>query len=66
VNDVYTDYLGMNKPNQLTLQQVNNLKQKNKGAPIATEKVTIDSKGIYSKDFNINENDVLLLTFVKQ
>jgi xylan 1,4-beta-xylosidase len=66
VNDVYTDYLGMNKPNQLTLQQVNTLKQKNKGAPIATEKVTVDAKGMFSKDFSINENDVVLLNFVKQ
>ncbi|WP_281238216.1 GH39 family glycosyl hydrolase [Flavobacterium praedii] len=66
VNDVFTDYLGMNKPKQLTLQQVNSLKQKNNGAPIAIEKVTIDSKGIYSKDFKINENDVLLLNFIKQ
>ena len=56
----------MNKPNQLTLQQVNTLKQKNNDALIATEKVTVDSKGMYSKDFNINENDVLLLNFVKQ
>ncbi|QKJ62222.1 glycoside hydrolase [Flavobacterium sp. M31R6] len=66
VNDVFTDYLGMNKPNQLNLQQVNTLKQQNNGAPIATEKVTIDSKGMYSKEFNINENDVLLLNFIKQ
>ncbi|WP_291103741.1 MULTISPECIES: GH39 family glycosyl hydrolase [unclassified Flavobacterium] len=66
VNDVYTDYLAMNKPNQLNLQQVNNLKQLNNGSPIATEKVTIDSKGIYSKDFKINENDVVLFNFVKQ
>ena len=51
VNDVFTDYLGMNKPNQLTKQQVNTLKEKNNGTPIATEKVTIDSKGIYSKGF---------------
>jgi len=63
---VYTDYLAMNKPNQLNLQQVNNLKQLNNGSPIATEKVTIDSKGIYSKDFKINENDVVLFNFVKQ
>jgi xylan 1,4-beta-xylosidase len=55
----------MNKPNQLTKQQVNILKNKNNGAPIVTETVTIDSKGIYSKDFKINENDVLLLNFVK-
>jgi xylan 1,4-beta-xylosidase len=66
VNDVFTDYLGMNKPNQLTKQQVNTLKEKNKGTPITTESVTIDAKGIYSKNFNINENDVLLLNFVKQ
>jgi xylan 1,4-beta-xylosidase len=66
VNDVFTDYLGMNKPNQLTKQQVNTLKEKNKGSIISTEIVTIDSKGIYNKDFNINENDVLLLNFVKQ
>ena len=30
------------------------------------QKVTIDSKGMYSKEFNINENDVLLLNFIKQ
>ncbi|WP_264565808.1 GH39 family glycosyl hydrolase [Flavobacterium sp. N3904] len=66
VNDVFTDYLGMNKPNRLTLQQVNTLKQKNNGDPISTETVKIDSKGIYSKDFKINENDVLLLNFIKQ
>lgn len=66
VNDVFTDYLGMNKPNQFTKQQVNRLKEKNNGAPIATEMVTIDAKGIFSKDFKMNENDVLLLNFVKQ
>ena len=66
VNDVFTDYLGLNKPNQLTKQQVNTLKEKNNGAPIATETVTVDSNGIYKKDFPINENDVLLLNFIKQ
>ncbi|MBW4359247.1 GH39 family glycosyl hydrolase [Flavobacterium taihuense] len=65
-NDVFTDYLGMNKPNQLNLQQVSTLKQRNNGSPIVTENITIDSKGMYSKEFNINENDVLLLNFVKQ
>ena len=66
VNDVFTDYLGMNKPNQLTKQQVNTLKEKNNGAPIATETVIVDANGIYKKDFKINENDVLLLNFIKQ
>ncbi|MGQ7944305.1 GH39 family glycosyl hydrolase [Flavobacterium sp. WC2509] len=66
VNDVYTDYLGMNKPHALSSQQVNTLKQKNNGAPIATEKITIDAKGNYSKDISIHENDVLFLNFVRQ
>ena len=66
VNDVFTDYLGMNKPNQLTKQQVNTLKEKNNGAPISTETVKVDANGIYKKDFKINENDVLLLNFIKQ
>ena len=66
VNDVFTDYLGMNSPNQLSKQQVNTLKQQNNGAPILTQKVIIDSKGAYSKEFNSNENDVFLLNFVKQ
>jgi xylan 1,4-beta-xylosidase len=66
VNDVFTDYLGMNKPSQLTKQQVNTLKEQNNGAPIVTETVTIDAYGIYKKNFKMNENDVLLLNFVKQ
>lgn len=66
VNDVFTDYLGMNKPSQLTKQQVNTLKEKNNGDPIATETVAIDANGMYKKDFKMNENDVLLLNFIKQ
>jgi len=65
VNDVYSDYLAMGKPNQLTKQQVNMLKQQNNGAPIISETLKIDSKGIYVKDINMNENDVFLLNFVK-
>lgn len=66
VNDVFTDYLAMNKPKQLTKEQVNTLKNKNNGAAIATEMITIDATGTYKKDFKINENDVVLLNFVKQ
>ncbi|MNL44543.1 hypothetical protein D3C87_1671250 [compost metagenome] len=66
MNDVFTDYLGINKPNQLTKQQVSTFKEKNNGTPIAIETVTIDAKGMYSKEFKINENDVVLLNFVKQ
>ncbi len=65
VNDAYTDYLAMGKPRQLTKQQVNALKEKNNGNPIATEIITIGSDGSYNKDFDINENDVVLMNLVR-
>jgi xylan 1,4-beta-xylosidase len=65
VNDAYADYLALGKPSQLTREQVKNIKAKNNGALIASEKVTIDSKGTFSKDYKINENDVVLFNFVK-
>ena len=65
-NDVYADYVAMGKPNQLTREQVETLKKLNDGSPFATQKITIDSNGTYSKDFDINENDVYLLNLVKQ
>jgi xylan 1,4-beta-xylosidase len=65
VNDVYADYLAMGRPSQLTKQQVETLKKLNDGSPIATEKITISSQGIFIKDFNINENDVFFFNLVK-
>lgn len=65
VNDVYTDYLGMNKPNQLTKQQVDILKKHNNGVPISSEIISINSDGNFNKNFPINENDVVLINFVK-
>jgi xylan 1,4-beta-xylosidase len=66
VNDAYTSYLGMGKPNQLTRQQVQTLKQENDGSPVATETIQIKSDQKFTKDIEIRENDVFLLSFVKQ
>jgi xylan 1,4-beta-xylosidase len=66
VNDPFTTYLSMNKPNQLTKQQVNTIKEKNNGSPVAIETATIDAKGTYTKNININENDVYMLNFIKE
>ncbi|KQB43752.1 Beta-xylosidase [Flavobacterium daejeonense] len=65
VNDAYTDYLAMGKPSQLSKQQVNVLKEKNNGDPVFTEILTIDSDGKYNKDFQIKENDVVLVNLIK-
>lgn len=64
-NDAYTDYLGLNKPSQLSLQQVNLLKKNNNGEPIASEKIKVDENGLLVKDFNIRENDVVLVLISK-
>lgn len=65
-NDVFTDYLDMNQPKQLTAQQVDTLKKNNNGAPIATATVSVDAKGILMRDFDLHENDVFLLKLVKR
>ena len=65
-NDVFTDYLAMNQPKQLTVQQVDTLKKNNNGAPIATATVSVDAKGILTRDFDLHENDVFLLKLVKR
>jgi len=66
VNDPYSTYLSMGRPNQLTVQQVNTIKQLNNGSPISTETVIINSKGIFMKEISINENDVFLFNLVKK
>lgn len=66
VNDAYTAYIGMNKPSQLSLEQVKELKEVSNGNPITTEKVVIDSKGNFTKEIKVNENDVFLLNLKKQ
>ncbi|MBK0369414.1 GH39 family glycosyl hydrolase [Flavobacterium agrisoli] len=66
INDSYADYLAMGRPSQLSIEQVKSIKQKNNGAPVSTEKITIDASGFFSKSYKINENDVVMLNFVKQ
>nr|WP_315258084.1 glycoside hydrolase [uncultured Flavobacterium sp.] len=66
VNDAFADYLMMGKPSQLTIEQVKSIKKNNNGEPIATEKVSIDGTGKYSRSYKINENDVVFFNFIKQ
>lgn len=65
-NDACTDYYLMNRPAQLTVQQVNEIKQKNDGSPVSSEIIKISSKGSFSRDIPMRENDVFMLNFVKQ
>ena len=65
-HDVYADYLAMKSPKQLSKEQVKLLKEKNNDCLISTEKIKIDSKGIFNREIAINENDVYMFRFVKQ
>lgn len=65
VNDPYTDYIKLNKPEQLTKQQVNVIKKLNDGSPVSKDIIKINSSGIFIKEFNIRENDVYLLNLIR-
>jgi len=66
VNDPYTTYFDMGRPNQLTREQVQKIKELNNGSPISIEKIEV-KKGIpVIKEIKIRENDVFLITLTKQ
>ena len=65
VNDPYTTYLSLGKPNQLTRQQVNFIKETNDGSPVSYDVIQVNSSGSFIKEFAMRENDVFLLDLVK-
>jgi xylan 1,4-beta-xylosidase len=56
----------MNKPKQLTKQQVEQIKKLNDGFPVSTEKVNVKANITFSKELDIRENDVFLINMIKQ
>jgi xylan 1,4-beta-xylosidase len=65
VNDAYTSYFDLGRPNQLTWQQVEQIKKINSGTPVAAEIVKVSDGAPFIKELNIRENDVYLLSFIK-
>lgn len=65
-NDAYSTYLSLNKPDQLTKQQVNYIKKQNDGSSISKENIRISSSKEFSKEFTIRENDVFFINLVKK
>jgi xylan 1,4-beta-xylosidase len=66
VNDAYTTYYDMGRPNQLTREQVKKIKELNNGSAISSEKINIESGKLFQKGLDIRENDVFLITMTKQ
>jgi Beta-xylosidase len=65
-NDAYSSYYDMGRPGQLTRQQVEVIKKKNDGSAVVTETVQIKANGTFSKELDIRENDVFLLSLIKR
>jgi xylan 1,4-beta-xylosidase len=66
VNDPYTTYFDMGRPNQLTKAQVMKIKEINNGAAISKEKIKVKKGTAFQKELEIRENDVFLITMTKQ
>jgi len=60
VNDPYTAYLDMGAPDQLTRAQVDALQRHASGAPTQTA-VLKHPGGLFSREFTLRQNDVLLV-----
>jgi xylan 1,4-beta-xylosidase len=65
VNDPYSAYIDMKRPNQLTQQQVHKIKKLDNGSPVSNEEIKINRTGLFSQEFDIRENDVFMLKLVK-
>jgi len=65
VNDAYSTYLAMNKPNQLTKQQVLQIKKIDDGSPVSVETIKVKVNGPFLKELDLRENDVFLLNMIK-
>jgi xylan 1,4-beta-xylosidase len=64
-NDAYTTYYDLGRPNQLTKNQVDQIKKLNSGNPISGEIVKVKADGVFTKELSIRENDVYFLNLIK-
>jgi xylan 1,4-beta-xylosidase len=66
VNDAYDTYRDLGSPPQPTKEQVAEIKSKNSGAPLETKTVKIGRDGKFEQQFDLRENDVVLITLKLQ
>ncbi|MDR3458491.1 MAG: glycoside hydrolase [Verrucomicrobiae bacterium] len=66
VNDAYDTYRDLGSPAQLTKTQVAEIKTKNSDAPMDVHPVKIGPDGKFEQQFDLRENDVVLITLKPQ
>lgn len=64
-NDAYSTYLSIEKPLQLSKQQVEQIKRQNDGSPISKEIITIKEGLPFLKEIDLHENDVFFFQLVR-
>jgi xylan 1,4-beta-xylosidase len=64
-NDAYSTYLSMGKPEQLTRQQVEQIKKLNDGSAISKEIIAVKSGIPFTKELEIRENDVFFVNLIR-
>lgn len=57
-NDVFTGYLHMGSPSQLTRAQVESLRQQSDGKPESEETIQMEAGKPFTRTFNLRQNDV--------
>jgi len=65
-NDAYAAYKDLGSPAQLTRDQVAKIKSENCGAPLESHVVDMGSEGNFSQQFDLRENDVVLVAHKPQ
>lgn len=66
VNDAYTTYFDMGRPDQLTKEQVRKIKTLNDGSATFRETIKIKDGKVFVKELDMRENDVFLITLTKR
>lgn len=62
INDVYSDYLKIGSPTQLSRAEAQKLAERNDGRPVDTARIRIGAGQDFKRDFGMRENDVYLIT----
>lgn len=64
-NDPYATYMDMGSPDQLTRQQVEQIKKSNDGSPVFKTRVDVQNNGPFIYELDLRENDVILVSLLK-
>jgi xylan 1,4-beta-xylosidase len=66
INDVYTGYLDLGSPSQLTRAQVADLREKTKGDPTLVTSFQIEKDKPFVHNFNLRQNDVYFVKLLPE